>query len=315
MAGSRLARNEGQKPPRRSLVSTTPADLPPSRRAWLSDLPGWCVDKGPTLVAMTTCDLWLALARGDVAPQVKVWREGMPYWEAVATVPELALAMPDVAVWGPDSPRPPISAVATVAAAAAVATAEARDRPTLPVPAWPSGSPVVRVATLAPPANVGDFATPAPMVVEHRTAPPPSGTRRRFPKLDRRSAASVAFGAAVAIAALAVATSRPVPGHANTEKTLNSAHAAAMGAPEKGVSFAELPIAPEAPRPQLDAAITLPERAAPEARRPRGPRAADRGQRRARAGSTEDRSAAGSDAGERQSENLNRGMFGASPAR
>ena len=50
---------------RRSLASTTPADVPSSRGAWLSDRPGWCVDLGPTLVAMTTCDLWLALAKGD----------------------------------------------------------------------------------------------------------------------------------------------------------------------------------------------------------------------------------------------------------
>lgn len=79
-----------------------PADLQPAAsRAWMSDRPSWCVDRGVTLVAMTTCDLWLALARGDVTPDTKVWREGMPYWDRVARVPEFALALPGSPVWEP----------------------------------------------------------------------------------------------------------------------------------------------------------------------------------------------------------------------
>lgn len=99
MAGARLARNEGRQRARRSMTSTLPR-LAPSSRAWLSDRPSWCVDMGSTLLAMTTCDLWLSLARNDVTPRTKVWREGMPYWEALEKVPEFALAMPDATVWG-----------------------------------------------------------------------------------------------------------------------------------------------------------------------------------------------------------------------
>ena len=86
MAGARLARNEGQQRTRRSLTSTMPADLAPSSGVWLSDRPGWCVDVGPTLVAMKTCDLWLALAKDEITPKTKVWREGMPYWTEIAKV-------------------------------------------------------------------------------------------------------------------------------------------------------------------------------------------------------------------------------------
>lgn len=297
MVGSKLARNEGQRRARRSFASTTPADLPPGEGAWLSDRPGWCVDLGPSLVAMTTCDLWLALARGDVAPQMKVWREGMPYWQSVAAVPEFALALPDAPVWTPEATKPPVHAhvpaIAAAAATAALAVAEERERPTLPAPVWSASASVVGVTTMIP---LSDLGTPAPMVVEHRTAPPPpSGPRRRFlPKVDRRGAASVAIGAALAVFALAIATSAPAPTAGPLQ--LESPHAASMGAPEKGTDLltatAPPKITAETPRSPLAAETAIPD-PAPVERRPRGPHASDRGQHRARAGSAEERVTAG----------------------
>jgi GYF domain 2 len=199
------------------MASTMPADLPFGSQAWLSDRPCWCVDLGPTLQAMTTCDVWLGLAKGDIVPEMKVWREGMPYWTAVAKVPEFALALPDAKMW---SPVPGHVAAKLVAAMPAVANrpslAEAADQDGA-APEEPSredaGEPppsAVGVLTHAPPS---DFATPAPVVVDHDDTPPVSGARRRlFPRLDRRGAASVVAGAAVAIIALALVTTGPVPG-------------------------------------------------------------------------------------------------------
>lgn len=199
------------------MASTMPADPPFGSQAWLSDRPCWCVDLGPTLQAMTTCDVWLGLARGDIVPEMKVWREGMPYWTAVAKVPEFALALPDARVW---SPAPGHVAAKLVAAMPAVANwpsladeaaeraGAAGEEPSHEDAGEPPAS-AVGVLTHAPPS---DFATPAPVVVDHDDAPPVSGARPRlFPKLDRRGAASVVAGAAVAIVALALATTGPVP--------------------------------------------------------------------------------------------------------
>jgi len=57
--------------------------------------PEWCVDQGETIAAMTTFELWMALARGDVDAQTRVWGHGMDNWEIVADVPELAYALND----------------------------------------------------------------------------------------------------------------------------------------------------------------------------------------------------------------------------
>lgn len=278
MAGARLARNEGQQRTRRSLTSTMPADLAPSSGVWLSDRPGWCVDVGPTLVAMKTCDLWLALAKDEITPKTKVWREGMPYWTEIAKVPEFALAMPDAAVWAPRDA--PATSAPRAGQGAAVAASD------------PSAAGVTSL--VAP----GDHVTPAPVVVEHRAPEAASaGPRRIFPRLDRRGAASVAFGALVAIAALTFATTGPAPGHG---ATLESSTPVAAGAQDRSpavdiATFVRAPSALHAPPATFDgapspldqgpstAAITPGSATAQVRSRPaRGPRSADRGQRRAR---------------------------------
>src|SRR5690242_18979313 len=114
------------------MVSTLPGEPPPESHAWLSDQPSWCVDTGPTLKAMSTCDLWLGLAKGEIHPEMKVWREGMACWEPVRQVAEFALALPDERVWTP-----------TPAGIAAVRAEVARIRSTPPPPikAARSGEP------------------------------------------------------------------------------------------------------------------------------------------------------------------------------
>lgn len=57
--------------------------------------PEWCVDLGTSMLAMTTFELWMALARGDVEGKTSVWCNGMESWEMVANVPELAHALSD----------------------------------------------------------------------------------------------------------------------------------------------------------------------------------------------------------------------------
>jgi hypothetical protein len=57
--------------------------------------PEWCVDQGGSIVAMSTFELWMALARGDVDGQTRVWGLGMDNWEIVADIPDLKHALTD----------------------------------------------------------------------------------------------------------------------------------------------------------------------------------------------------------------------------
>lgn len=57
--------------------------------------PEWCVDQGGSIAAMTTFELWMALARGEIDSQTRVWGHGMDNWEFVADVPELSYALED----------------------------------------------------------------------------------------------------------------------------------------------------------------------------------------------------------------------------
>lgn len=53
----------------------------------------WCVDFGARLVTMTTFELWIAIASGEVGSTIRVWREGMECWARVIELPELACAI------------------------------------------------------------------------------------------------------------------------------------------------------------------------------------------------------------------------------
>jgi hypothetical protein len=58
-------------------------------------MPEWCADLGHCLQALTTFDLWMALARGELSRKTRVWRDGMDAWTPVEDIPELALAIAD----------------------------------------------------------------------------------------------------------------------------------------------------------------------------------------------------------------------------
>lgn len=315
MAGARRARNEGRQRARRSMTSTLPADFAPASRAWMSDKPSWCVDMGPTLLAMTTCDLWLSLARNDVTPKTKVWREGMPYWESLEKVPEFALAMPDASIWEV-GPAPTKNAASTVRPPAApMVSLEPPIGPLPPPPPLPSFA--TAHLPLPPPPSIADgaslvppseHATPAPVVVEHRASrdlPAAPAKRRIFPRLDRRGATSIAFGAAIAFVALTVATTGPVsPRPATSDLPFERPHAAAVQFRAPDADLTDLVRAPSAPSAtdatsatdapsaahdspgfpgDLRETATSATAVAPRpAHAPRGPRASDRGQHRAR---------------------------------
>lgn len=55
----------------------------------------WCVDDGTAQRTMTTFELWLAVAKGEVGPLSRVWREGMDGWRRLGQLPELACAFDD----------------------------------------------------------------------------------------------------------------------------------------------------------------------------------------------------------------------------
>lgn len=80
---------------------------PETRPEVVSAPPDWCVDQGDTITAMTTFELWMALARGDLDSQTRVWGNGMDNWELVADIPELAHAMKDTFSLAPPPPLVP----------------------------------------------------------------------------------------------------------------------------------------------------------------------------------------------------------------
>lgn len=287
------------------MASTLPGEPPPASHAWLSDVPAWCVDLGPRLQAMTTCDLWLGLAKGEIRPEMKVWREGMACWEPVRHVPEFALAMPDATVW-PVAPGGVPARRTAASEAAAITAARAAEPPPASTAEPPPASTAadhgmeaaaVGVVTLAPPS---DFSTPAPVVVDHGEVPPASGARRRLsPRIDRRGAVSVVAGALIAITSLALATTGPAPGSESRPASAGARPAAPMIEYELSTQApAGLPAAPEPARtvemiekkeavtaaaPAVAPAKLVPAKAgSTRPRAPRGPHAADRGQRRIR---------------------------------
>ncbi|MDI1450056.1 DUF4339 domain-containing protein [Polyangium sp. 6x1] len=64
-------------------------------------MPEWCVELGDGLRAMTTFELWMALARGEIGAETTVWRDGMEGWTQIAQIPELAYALADSVSFDP----------------------------------------------------------------------------------------------------------------------------------------------------------------------------------------------------------------------
>lgn len=82
---------------RRSSVDTVPASDPFT--ALNAGRPDWCVDLGESLATMTTFELWSAIERSDVAPWMRVWREGMECWTPVQELAELRWAVASAPRW------------------------------------------------------------------------------------------------------------------------------------------------------------------------------------------------------------------------
>lgn len=53
----------------------------------------WCVDHGDAMSVMSLVELWIAITQGEVAPDARVWREGMECWTRVDAMPELQCAL------------------------------------------------------------------------------------------------------------------------------------------------------------------------------------------------------------------------------
>jgi len=194
-------------PPARDSLPTTPygrgsvvALLSAAERMRLLDeqttdsgrpMPEWCADLGHCLQALTTFDLWMALARGELSRKTRVWRDGMDAWTPVEDVPELALAIADGVSFDPPLATP-------TPLAATVRAAEVR-------------TPLTFTATEAStgdPPNVGDPNSPhipsEPIAIPLRSFPTLRSVREGFAP-SRRGALQFAAGCAVAAFALTFA--------------------------------------------------------------------------------------------------------------
>lgn len=240
--------------PARTAETTLPADSVRPNRAWLSNKPSWCVDHGERLEALATCDLWLALARGDVSPSTRVWREGMPCWEPIALVPEFALALPESSVWTPQpdpirgagaSVRPshvPAPAFAATITKPLGSKPGADDRATVPDSTRRAAAAVDRVSTLP---GATETATPAPVVL-WSDLPSIPGASPAVPDVRRRSwrdLAAVLGGVAIAVGALWIAAVAP---RSAPPRSLMAESAAGIAAPH-GPEMSALITAPPLP--------------------------------------------------------------------
>jgi len=77
-----------------------------------SDFTGpWCVDDGAGIRCMSTLEIWMALAAGNLAPDTRVWRDGRPCWLAIAEVEELTSEPDETLARELDESYPEISQV------------------------------------------------------------------------------------------------------------------------------------------------------------------------------------------------------------
>jgi len=53
----------------------------------------WCVEMEEGLRVLSTFELWIAIASGQIDQERRVWRKGMYSWHRIETVPELVCAI------------------------------------------------------------------------------------------------------------------------------------------------------------------------------------------------------------------------------
>jgi hypothetical protein len=156
-------------------------------------MPEWCADLGHCLQALTTFDLWMALARGELNRKTRVWRDGMEAWTPVEDIPELALALADAVSFDPPLVTPAPRATLPPMRAAEVRT--------------PLTFETTEASTGDPP-HVGDPNGPhipsEPIAIPLRSAPVLRRMREGFAP-SRRGAFQLAAGCAVAALSLTFA--------------------------------------------------------------------------------------------------------------
>ncbi|UQA61498.1 DUF4339 domain-containing protein [Polyangium aurulentum] len=157
-------------------------------------MPEWCADLGHCLQALTTFDLWMALARGELSRKTRVWRDGMDAWTPVEDIPELALAVADSVSFDP-----PLVTPAPLATLPPMRVAEVRT---------PLTFEAATEASTGDPPNVGDPNSAnipsEPIAIPIRSFPSLRRVREGFVP-SRRGALQFAAGCAVAALALATA--------------------------------------------------------------------------------------------------------------
>jgi hypothetical protein len=128
----------------------------------------WCVDHGDAMSVMSLVELWIAITQGEVAPDARVWREGMECWTRVDAMPELQCALAgDEAVLDLEDSIEQSGPIPLVRP-----RAELEEEPAPPLRStleWPGSAALLVVAGLTIASGIGDSQPP---IAE--TAPDPS---------------------------------------------------------------------------------------------------------------------------------------------
>ncbi len=93
-AAERISRSSDHASQRRSLSSWEGEET--------CDYDQWCVELDGSITCLSKRQLWTALARGRVAPETPVWRDGLGHWVAIADVAELTVDDEDLRVSVPE---------------------------------------------------------------------------------------------------------------------------------------------------------------------------------------------------------------------
>jgi hypothetical protein len=201
----------------------------------------WCVDRGDRLAPMTTFELWIALATGELSGDARVWRLGMEGWEPARAIPDLACVMPPPGA----TPEPPESDLSELVRELGPETLRALDEPEAEA-ATPSPC---RPELQADRASVSDRASAAPLFASH-PALAARIARARVRRFARRTLTPITLGSAVASAAVALAVVWVVgqPSVRPTTALAASAHVRAVAASVGVVATAPVVDAPAPPR-------------------------------------------------------------------
>jgi hypothetical protein len=174
----------------------------------------WCVDRGDRLAPMTTFELWIALATGELSGDARVWRLGMEGWEPARAIPDLACVMPPPGA----TPEPPESDLSELVRELGPETLRALDAPEAEAATPEPGRHELRSK------DDRASASSRPSAIEVFVAHPALAARvarSRVRRFARRTLTPITLGSAVASAAVALALvwvagrppARPIAAH------------------------------------------------------------------------------------------------------